>query len=115
MWFAGDIKIFCVIKNSDDYTAFKMITQWSVTWQLRFNILKCKCLHLGGPVHHFGFYTKVHTAHKDFGILFDEYLKFMHGHTTEVTAKVIQVLGMIKKSFEHLDSSMVTKLFTTLH
>jgi len=55
------------------------------------------------------------TTHKDLGILFDELecLKF-HDHTTDVTAKANKVLGMVKKSFEHLNSRMVSKLFTTL-
>jgi len=39
---------------------------------------------------------------KDLGIMFDEHLKF-HSHKTEVSAKANRVLGMIKRSFEHLD------------
>ena len=77
-----------------------------------------KCEHLRiGPVHQFGFYylndTEIATttAHKDLGVLLDHHLKF-HNHTTEVTAKANRMLGMIERSFEHLDSSMVTKLFT---
>jgi len=49
----------------------------------------------------------------DLGVLFDGRLKF-HNHTTEITAKANRMLGMIKRSFEYLDSSMVTKLFTAL-
>ena len=49
----------------------------------------------------------------DLGILFDDKLKF-HDHTTKVTTKANRILGMIKKSFEYLDSSMLSKLFTTV-
>ena len=55
------------------------------------------------PVHNFGSYhlncTKIDTTttHKDFGILFDECLKF-HDRTTEVAVKANKVLGMIKIS-----------------
>jgi len=53
------------------------------------------------------------VSHKDLCIQFDNQLKF-HDHTTEVCAKGNRILGMIKKSFEHLDRHMVSKLFTTL-
>ena len=38
-------------------------------------------------------------------------LKF-HLHTTEVAVKANRLLGLIKKSFDYLDSDMLTKLFT---
>ena len=95
-----------------------LLYDWSLTWQLSCNILKCKHLHLG-PAHNFGSYYLNHTTidttatHKDLGILFDECLKF-HDYTTEVTAKANKVLGMVKRSFEHLNSCKISKLFTTL-
>ena len=46
-------------------------------------------------------------------ILFDNQLKF-HYHTTQVTTKANQVLGMINKSFENLDSIVLTHLFSIL-
>jgi len=43
----------------------------------------------------------------------DHQLKF-HQHSTEATVKANQLLGLIRKSFDHLDSEMLqlTKLFT---
>ena len=74
------------------------------------NLIKSTYLYLHlhlGPAHHFGSYhlngLENVTPHKDLGVLFDEHLKF-HNHTTEVSAKVNRVLGMIKRSFEHLDT-----------
>ena len=49
-------------------------------------------------------------SHKDLGILLDNQLKF-HSHTTNICNKPNQLLGLIR-SFDHLDSSMLTKLFT---
>ena len=43
------------------------------------------------------------TTHSDLGILFDSQLKFLD-HTTQVTTKANQVLGLIKKSFDYLES-----------
>ena len=52
-------------------------------------------------------------SQKDLGILFDHQLKF-HSHTIDVTAKVNRLLGLIRRSFDHLDSDMLIKLFVTL-
>jgi len=49
----------------------------------------------------------------DLGILFDSHLKF-HDHTSVATAKANCVLGLISKSFEYLDPTMLNRLFKTL-
>jgi len=58
--FANDTMIFRIMRSSDDYKALQLdlnvLYKWSLNWQLKFNILKCKHLHLG-PVHQFGFYS----------------------------------------------------------
>ena len=75
-------------------------------------------MHLG-PVHQFGPYylncimIDSVGSQKDLGILFDHQLKF-HSHTTDVTAKANHLLGLIRRSFDHLDSDMLVKLFVTL-
>ena len=111
-----------VIRNSEDYTALQrdlnILQRWSVQWQLKFNVSKCKHLHFG-PAHHNGTYClngipiDIITTHSDLSIVFDDQLKF-HDHTTQVTTKANRVLGLIKKSFKYLDSTMLTHLFTTL-
>ena len=106
--FADDVKIFRIIRSPDDYIALQKdldaLYVWSSTWQLQFNILKCKFLHLGS-CHDFGSYflngTQIDQAslHKDLGILFDDSLKF-HDHASTVSGKANCVLGLISKSFE---------------
>ena len=120
--FADDTKIFRVIRNGEDYTALQsdldLLQRWSQQWLLNFNISKCKHLHFG-PAHHYGPYClngifiDINATHSDLGIVFDDQLKFHH-HTTQVTTKANRVLGLIKKSFEYLDSTMLTCLFNTL-
>ena len=118
--FADDTKIFCVVRTSEDYSVLQhdldLLYEWSICWQLKFNILKCKHMHLG-PMHHYGSYYLDGTvidnidSYKDLGIILDHQLKF-HLHTTEVVVKANRLLGLIKKSFDYLDSDMLTKLFT---
>ena len=70
-----------------------------------------------GPMHHYGPYYLDGTvidnidSYKDLGIILDHLLKF-HLHTTEVAVKANRLLGLIKKSFDYLNSDVLTKLFT---
>ena len=56
--FADDTKIFH-FASSDDHATLQndlnLLHEWSVHWQLKFNISKCKHVHFG-PVHQFGSY-----------------------------------------------------------
>ena len=118
--FADDTKIFRVVRTSEDYSVLQhdldLLYEWSIHWKLKFNILKCKHMHLG-PMHHYGLYYSDGTvtdnidSYKDLGIILDHQRKF-HLHTTEVAVKANRLLGLIKKSFDYLDSDMLTKLFT---
>ena len=120
--FADDTKIFRCVKSGDDHGALQndlnLLYEWSVRWQLKFNILKCKHIHFG-PVHDYGPYylngviIDSVDSQKDLGILFDNQLKFHH-HTTTIVTKANRLLGLIKRSFDHLDSDMLTKLFVTI-
>jgi len=54
---ADDSKILHFVRNGDDHAALQndlnLLHEWSVCWQLNFNISKCKYVYLG-PVHNFG-------------------------------------------------------------
>ena len=120
--FADDTKIFHFIRNRDDHATLQndlnLLYDWSVRWQLKFNISKCKHVHFG-PVHQFGSYylngIEIDSveSQKDLGILFDHQLKF-HLHTTDVAAKANRLLGLIRRCFDHLNSDMLVKLFVTV-
>jgi len=78
---ADDTKIFQVVRNREDYTALQkdlnLLQRWSVQWQLKFNISKCKHLYFS-PAHHNGTYCinwlpiNIITTHSDLGIVFDD-------------------------------------------
>ena len=57
--FADDTKIFRCVGSNDDHSALQndlnLLYEWSVRWQLNFNISKCKHIHLG-PIHGYGPY-----------------------------------------------------------
>ena len=100
---ADDIKIFRFVKSSDDHTALQndlnSLYEWSVHWQLKFNISKCKHMHFG-PSHSYELYSLNGTtidsveSQKDLGILFDNQLKF-HQHTSNIAAKANRLLDLL--------------------
>jgi len=109
--FANSTKIFHVTRNYSAlqhdsdllYDSSRHLRLASIHWHLKFNILKYKHMCLG-PVHHYGPYYLN-------GTILDHQLKF-HLHTTVVTVKANGLLRLIRKSFDYLDSDMLTKLFT---
>ena len=99
------------------------LTKWAETWQLRFNAGKYKVLHIGhnNPEHQ---YSMTNTEgslvplgrtelEKDLGINIDPALKFSQHIETQVN-KANKILGLIRRSYEHLDKDSFRLLFTSL-
>ena len=87
-------------------------------WQLRFNAGKCSVLQLGKNNKHFQYEmcsTNLASSdiEKDLGIQVDANLKFSK-HVESQVNKANRILGLIKRSFIHLDSSTIKLLFTAL-
>jgi len=117
--FADDTKMFRFVKSSNGHTALQhdlnLLYEWSVHWQLKFNVIKCKHIHFG-PENNYGPYymnciaIDIVESQKDLGILFDKF----HSHTNNISNKANRLLGLIRRSFDHFDSSMLVKLFVTM-
>ena len=122
LMFADETKIFRVIRNGDDYTALQndldLLYRWSQQWQLKCNVTNCKRLHCG-PAHYRGLYylngmlVNTITSHSDLGLHLITSLRLM---TTLLKSppKLNEYLKWFKKSFEYLNSTMLTQLFSTL-
>ena len=67
-------------------------------------------IHGYGPYYLNGVVIDSVDSQKDLGILFDNQLRFHH-HTTAIVAKPNRLLGLIKRSFDHLNSDKLTNLF----
>ena len=90
----------------------------SDAWQLPFNESKCKVLHVGGrnPENNYmiwdGALQKSYLE-KDLGVQVDSELKFRREAACAV-AKASQILALIRRSFELLDSMTLPLLFKSL-
>ena len=119
--FADDCKLFGIVKDCLTNTLEKdlqKIHEWSVLWQLPFNELKCKVLHVGrnNPDHIYminNHQLEVSEAEKDLGLIVDKSLKF-HEHVASVVKKANQILGMIKKTYITRDANTIKLLYTSL-
>ena len=106
----ADATIFKTIESVDDIDLIQedAVLEWSDTWQLPLKVKKCKDIHYGkdNPNHTY----EMGDAHlvsddreKDVGVIFDPSLEFKI-HIKPMIDKANSRVGMIKRSFFHLDS-----------
>jgi len=111
------------VDNASLKSDLDTLCEWSLQWQLKFNIDKGKVMHFrshnvqkqytmfdyNGICHS----LKATESEKDLGIWSDPSLKFSV-HVTNVVNKANQILGLIQRSFTYLDSSLMKSLYTAL-
>jgi hypothetical protein len=98
------------------------LEDWSNKWQLKFNSTKCKVMYVGGQPKEDYFMkledgTKIKLivceTEKDLGITFDNRLHFKD-HISSAIKKANQLVGMIRRSFTHLDEDSFKLLFKSI-
>ena len=110
--FADDAKLFNTTINTNIIQEdLVILEEWSAKWQLRFNAEKCKVLHIGN-IDNRSDYTMASgddiiqldtvDSEKDLGIHVDNKLKFQK-HVDIQCKKANRILGLIQRSFTHLD------------
>ena len=108
-------KLRILKKIQDD---INKLLHWSTVWQLPLNISKCKCVHYGhkNPCHKYKLGNQdlaEDTTEKDVGVTFDQSLKFSI-HIKNMVSKANQRLGLIKRSFSHLNIRSFKLLYKSL-
>ena len=124
--FADDTKLYKISCPYDQQLLQVDLFQccdWSDDWLLLFNILKCKFVQYGLVKFEFNYQMRdskgnissltKDSEEKDLGIIFQENLKF-DKQISERVGKANKVLGLIKRSFVHLDSDLLLKLYKSL-
>jgi hypothetical protein len=126
--YADDTKIFrrvdCEVDRETLQRDLDTLSTWAEKWQLRFNVGKCKIMHLGG-VRNAGAAYKMTAAdggvmtleetkeEKDLGVWVDNTCKPTN-HVTHAVNKANQLLGLIRRTFTYLDGPLVKQLYTSL-
>ena len=127
--YADDTKVFrridCGLDRDELQRDLDQLAEWSSIWQLRFNIDKCKVLHLGGARNKHESYSMIRsgdgvremlretTEEKDLGVWVDCSSK-PSIHVTHAVNKANQLLGLIRRSFTHMDCDLMRQLFTSV-
>ena len=121
--FADDTKIYDNSKNHSKIQKdlYKM-QKWTETWNLYFNVAKCKVMYMGKKNPKTVYYMQIEKEkqkldtceeEKDLGITFDPKLNF-DLHISNVTKKANQMLGIIKRTFSFMDKQTFLKLYKAL-
>ena len=122
--FADDTKIFREITSAEDSVKLqrdlKALEDWSKKWLLQFNADKCHVLTLGKienivHTHRYELYDEQldHVFEEtDLGVTIDHELKF-EDHISKKVSKANSIVGLIRRSFAHLDGKLFKQLYTT--
>lgn len=120
--FADDTKIFNAIKSNDDILILQedidKLVEWSIKWQLPFNMDKTKVIHYGtrntAPTYFIdGNIVNKEDTEKDLGINFDKNLKFSP-HIATIVNKANSRLGIIKRNFSNHTKELILPLYKAL-
>ena len=115
--FADDTKIFKAIESMNDISINKLF-EWSLKWQLPFDIGKCKVIHYSkdNPENEYSMIAlplSTDTSEKDLGVTFDTSLKFRQ-HIGNMIAKANSRVGLVKRAFSKLNPNSFKSLYKSL-
>ena len=120
--FADDTKLFGEVAENEDVERMRddlrRLFEWSEDWQMLFNIVKCKVLHIGRNNKRAKYYLggeqleEVHDE-KDLGVIVQENLK-VERQVTSAVKKANRVLGMINRTFVNKNQEIMVKLYKSL-
>ena len=122
--FADDTKLFKQIESTEDcqdlQNDIERLEEWSDKWLLRFHPQKCKAMRVGKNHPPFTYHMKDKdgnrvdltetSVEKDLGVHFDNKINF-NDHIQKTVKKSNQTLGLIRRTFQHLNSTILINLF----
>ena len=120
--FADDTKIFGRVDSERDREVLQRkldrLVQWSEMWQMKFNVDKCKVMHLGrgnsgGDYVMNGGALGTVSEEKDLGVRITSDLK-VSAQCAYVCARANRVLGMISRTMVYRGPDILTKLYKSL-
>ena len=120
--FADDSKLGKSISSSADIRLLEddlsKLEDWSVKWQMLFNVDKCSIMHLGkSNANHLykigNNMLKYSDKERDLGVIVDKTLKFSE-QVNSVVCKANATLGMIRRNITCKNKFIVTRLYKAL-
>ena len=123
--FADDTKLYKVIEGKEDRLSLQSdlcsLCEWSKKWQLKFNIEKCKSMHVGdngGEIDNY--YMVSHegeridlqevTEEKDLGVVVKSDLRWTD-QCSGVIGRATGAMRKLKTSFKHMDVEIFKRVY----
>ncbi len=120
--FADDTKVFGVSATDEDVARLQddltKMFQWSLDWQMLFNVGKCKVIHMGfnNEDHAYfmnGVQLEVVTEEKNLGVTIHKSLK-VATNVANAVKKANRVLGILSRTLLFMEKSILLPLYMTL-
>ena len=120
--FADDTKLFRVVKAREDCEALQRdlsrLEEWASMWQMRFNVAKCKVMHIGtkNPKYKYklmGSELAETDQERDLGVMIDNSLKTSAQCATAIK-KANAMLGVIRKGIENKSAGIIMPLYKSM-
>ena len=120
--FADDTKLYRMIRNEEDSKTLQCdidrLYNWSLEWQMEFNVDKCKVMHIGrnNTRHNYsmnGKFLLTTEYEKDLGVIIENNLS--HGRNVASAAnKANRTLGIISRIFTCKNKEILMPLYKSL-
>lgn len=124
--YADDTKIAGRVDNEEEVKILQSdldkLVDWSQTWQMKFNVQKCKVMHIGNRNSKADYKMANSqgeralaetTEEKDLGVWVTKDMKSAVA-VAHAASKANQLLGLIKRCFSYLDIHLVKQLYTVM-
>ena len=121
-WCTRLYKIFRVVNGPEDRNALQedlgRLSEWSEIWQMKFNVDKCKVMHLGPKNMHWNYsmggrHLKEATEEKDLGVIITNDLK-VEAQCSAACIKANRMLGLIRRTIVNKRHTILTTLYKSL-
>lgn len=123
LWkFADDTKTLGVVDNIDKVNSMRedvrKLYEWSIDWQIMFNLEKCKVMHIGvkNQNHDYtlgGLRLSSTKEEKDLGVIVSDDIKSL-SQCAAAVKKANRIVGMIRRNFKFKDKDVMIKLYKSL-
>ena len=120
--FADDTKLTSKVITTQEKEALQSdldrLTCWANKWQMKFNVDKCKVLHIGSSNDRVqyemnGQILEAVNKEKDLGVMISSDLKPSQ-HCSEVVKTANKLVGFIGRAFENKSETVLLKLYNSL-
>jgi len=120
--FADDTKLFGKVQSELDRAClqqdYQRLLDWSMQWQMEFNVEKCKVMHIGGMNRNYGYHMdqkelEVVEEEKDLGVLITNDIKASQ-QCTAACNKANRVLDMMNRTIVYKSKEVLLNLYKLL-